>query len=88
MQRGILILSKQESSIAIELAQSSAQDLTNMISKLKLAINSPEDTSTIEVDREEVETLLDALSMPSDDENYNNKLLRSNLSRFLSSKSG
>lgn len=86
MQRGILTLTKAESSLGIELAQSSTQELSNTISKLQLAVNSIEDISTIEVNREEVEALLDSLPMPSDNENLNYKLLRNNLSMFLGEK--
>jgi len=86
MQRGILSLTKQESKVAIELSNISTQDLATLASKLELALSSSEDISTIEVNREEVEALLDAMPIPSETENPVYKLLRNKLSMFLASK--
>jgi len=86
MQRCILFLTKPESTLAISLAQESGQDLSNLVTKLNLAINASEDVSKIEVNREEVDSILDILPMPKVNEDQNYKLLRNNLLKFLTNK--
>jgi hypothetical protein len=86
MQRGILPLTKLESTLAKQLSQDSTQDLSSLISKLQLAINGTEGTSNIEVNGEEVEALLDAMSIPSDNEDPRYKVLRNKLLMFLAKK--
>ena len=83
MQRGILFLTKPESTLANKLAQLSGQDLSNLVTKLNLAINAHEVVSKIEVNIEEVEALLDSLPIPNAKEEQSYKLLRNKLSEFI-----
>lgn len=83
MQRGILNLAKEQSLVALQLIKKSSQNLSQLEDKLELAVNSNQNSSTIEVNRDEVEALLDAFPIPSDSEEASYKSLRNSLVQFL-----
>ncbi|MDH5533352.1 MAG: hypothetical protein OEX81_02910 [Candidatus Pacebacteria bacterium] len=87
MQRGILEITKPVAQTAINLLANSTQDLSQLFSRLTMVIQGNEELSTIEVDREEVEALLDAMPIPNENEDINYKLLRNILTMFLAKKS-
>ena len=86
MQRGILELNKAEAQLSLNLIPQSTQDLSQLAERLTMVVNGAEEISTIEVDRNQVEALLDALPMPSETEDQNYKVLRNKLSMFLVKK--
>lgn len=86
MQRGILELTRVEAQSALNLIRQSTQNLNQLVERLTMAINGDDEVSTIEVDRDQVEALLDALPMPNETEDQNYKVLRNKLSMFLAKK--
>ncbi len=86
MQRGIISLTKNEAKLAGLLAENSPLDLTSFRAKILLAVNSVEDLNKLEVNRDEVEALLDALPAPSLNQDQNYQLLREKLQSFLIAK--
>ncbi|NCN87556.1 MAG: hypothetical protein GW941_01525 [Candidatus Pacebacteria bacterium] len=88
MQRGILYLTKNEAQVSYHLLKSSTQDVSGFTQRLELVINGSEELSTVEVSREDVETLLDVLPIPNQSEDPIYKVLRNKLSMFLAKKNG
>lgn len=87
MQRGILALTKPELALAIQYGQLARENLANLIPKFELAFRSPKFMSNIEVNREEIETLLDTLPRPEPGQNPDcTTLLRTSLAAFLTKK--
>lgn len=84
MQRGILELTLTESQLALRVIEKAGVNLPTLTQRLGMAVSDGMETSTIEVDREEVESLLDALPMPSENEEQEFKNLRGKLSQFIS----
>jgi hypothetical protein len=86
MQRGILSISKPEAALSLILLESSSQDVSTILQRLQMIIDDEKEESIIEVNREEVEALLDVLPIPSETEDPIYKLLRSKLSVFVTKK--
>ncbi len=86
MQRGIINLTKTEAQLAQLLAENSSSDLTSFRAKVQLAINSVQEESKLEVNRDEVEALLDAFPVPSVDQDQSYLTLRNKLQSFLVTK--
>ena len=86
MQRGIFELNKVEAHLALQLIPQSNQDLSRLFERLVMVLNSPEEISIVEVDRDQVEALLDVLPMPNENEDQSYKVLRNKLGMFLAKK--
>lgn len=86
MQRGIINLTKTEALLAQLLAENSPSDLTSFRAKVQLALDSIQETSRLEVNRDEVEALLDAFPAPSVDQDQSYLTLRNKLQSFLITK--
>jgi len=83
MQRGIINLTRTEAQLAQLLAENSSLDLTSFSAKVQLAIDSVQETSKLEVNRDEVEALLDVFPAPSSDQDQSYTTLRNKLQSFL-----
>ena len=88
MQRGILTLTKNQILVAFDLTKSSNKNLIQLSNKLQMAIDEVKEEDVIEVNENEVESLLDVLPIPTVGERENYKELRNKLLLFLARKDG
>lgn len=86
MQRGIISLSTTEARLAELLAENSPLDLTSFRAKVKLAVASDQEINRLEVNRDEVEALLDTLPAPEPGQDQSYQQLREKLQSFLIAK--
>jgi uncharacterized lipoprotein YehR (DUF1307 family) len=86
MQRGILHLTKEEAKLLLQRVSFSVQDISKVAMRLTMAANADQPESTIQVNREEVEALLDILPIPSQENNQQYQVIRSKLTAFLLKK--
>jgi hypothetical protein len=86
MQRGILNLTKKEAELSYRLLENSAQNISSFRQRLQLVLKGSEELTKIEVSRDDVEALLDALPIPTDPANPTYQVLRNKLSMFLAKK--
>lgn len=83
MQRGIISFDRDELGLALLLAENTAADLTSLRAKLQLATGTTTPQVKLEVNREEVETLLDAFPGPTPSQPKSFFSLRDKLGLFL-----
>jgi hypothetical protein len=83
MQRGIISLSTTEARLAELLAENSPLDLTSFRAKVQLVVASGQELNRLEVNRDEVEALLDAMPAPEAGQDQSYQLLREKLQSFL-----
>lgn len=83
MQRGVIELTKIESRLAEMLAENSGADLTSLRAKLQLALASALEIDRLEVNREEVEAILDAFPEPGQNQDPSYLSLGNKLRGFL-----
>ncbi|MCL4208861.1 hypothetical protein KJZ63_04525 [Patescibacteria group bacterium] len=86
MQRGIINLTRTEAQLAQLLAENSSLDLTSFRAKARLAVASVEESNKLEVNRDEVEALLDCLPAPAIGQDQSYQQLREKLQSFLVTK--
>ncbi|NCN03703.1 MAG: hypothetical protein GW942_01350 [Candidatus Pacebacteria bacterium] len=86
MQRGILNLTKKEAQLSDSLLENSIQDVSSFRQRLQLVINGSDELSKIEVNRNDVEALLDSLPIPTKSEDSIYQVLRNKLFMFLAKK--
>lgn len=87
MQRGIIDFNRDEASLALLLAENTTADLTSLRAKLQLAANGVAEQVRLEVNRDEVETLLDAFPGPTPNQPKSFFSLRDKLGMFLANGS-